>query len=185
MSDSTPLADRLSFLCRVSNKSGAYTTNTVRGKRASNTSSAIRAADLLGFKVLGAGYSHAEALPRAPETPLDERFMLHSRPIVSACCHVDGVIGFGPMEYEGQGLPFAAGPDGALQAVIGALAAHPGGHADGSPGPMLVPIWPQTADQEEKSNVLEHWMNYHAAGNGHPNRYGVIFGKPAPKGSTT
>ncbi len=56
---------------------GAYTTNTVRGQRASSTCSAEEAANRLGRKLYGDGFKHAQLVPRPGSTHIVSTYRLH------------------------------------------------------------------------------------------------------------
>lgn len=56
---------------------GAYTTNTVRGQRASCTHSAEEAANRLGRKLYGDGFRHAQLVPQQGSSHVVSVYRLH------------------------------------------------------------------------------------------------------------
>lgn len=156
--------------CTVRYSNGTHLTNTVRTMRASSTMSYEAAAQVLGPKIYGTGFSHVELVGPGAD-PASFVYRVHADPTIQAFAWESGLIGFGPEVGYGA-KTFATGPDRALRAVVCVLARHREGKSDGV---LLVPGMPEAAGQDAKRTALKTWADWAAESNDRPGRWGVRF----------
>lgn len=149
---------------RVRYACGAHQTNTVRGKRASSTSSGKDAARLLCGKlwpdqlvepVLIARENCLDTFEATP--PVDEK----TKPQV-AWCWASGLVEIGdklPADSPdgGGAIQIATGPAAALKTRLELLARHGQGASDGQ---LLVPGVPEAETMQEKGDALSAWLKW-------------------------
>lgn len=162
----------------VKYNAGAYVTNTVRGVRASSTSSAQRAAEVFGEKYFGPSF--VEVAPQSTDflahgvktTPLSTAFRVHGDDRAFAWCWQSGLIDIGEAAPEGA-LLFAAGPRRALEEQITAAARHGTGK---SKGLLLVPGVPEARNPDAAVEALISFVEWRAERNG---VHQVVFSRDA------
>lgn len=149
---------------------GTHQTNTVRGVRASSTSSWLDAAESFGRKYFGPAFRDAAHLR-------DNRWTVTGDARWYAWCWASGLIEMGPKappaRRDGGGaIVIASGPMRALQEAIGVLARHGQGK---SAGKLLVPGVPEAANQAAGATALAAWLKWCGQRNGQRDSYGVVF----------
>lgn len=155
--------------CTVRYSNGAHLTNTVRTMRASSTMSYEAAAQVLGPKIYGTGFSHVELI--GPGADLASFvYRVHADPTIQAFAWASGLIGFG--EKPEGAIAFATGPDRALRAVVCVLARHGQGKFNDR---LLVPGVPEAQGETAQMDALIAWVDWAAEGNDRPGRWGVRF----------
>jgi len=149
---------------------GTHQTNTVRGIRASSTSSWLDAAASFGRKYFGPAFQDVAHLR-------SDLWVVTGDPTWYAWCWASGLIEMGPTapstKRDGGGaIVIASGPMRALQEAIGLRARHGQGK---SAGKYLVPGVPEATDQTAGADALSAWLNWCGQRNGKRDSYGVVF----------
>jgi len=149
----------------------AYTTNTVRGCRASSTSSANMAAERMGEKLFGASLSRVEKA--ADENQFTTRWTAHAQEEEWASVDANGLLDFGPV-IPVSNTAVAKGPAIGLRVVVCTQASWTDG-ARRHERFAFVPDIAAAQGRDEKDRVLLEWLHRSARLTRPKDSLGVVF----------
>lgn len=148
----------------------AYTTNTVRGCRASSTRCAQMAAERMGAKLFGASLLRVEK--EADENHFTTKWTAHAEEEHWASVQDNGLLDFG-LTIPVSNTAVARGPLRELRAQVHA-AARINRH-DGGGHSFYVPGMSTANSRKENDAALMEWLRLRALGLRRVNSRGIVF----------